>query len=199
MRQAEDRNPRLDVSQRADSNGLPPQYESGAPPVVLRWRTSRRPGSNRLPAAYKAAALPVELRRRGCALGATRTRTVQALDLAPPAVGRPPARSAQGQRGRVGTVGTVRRGIRASGRSPVTLALIAAATRRHGVDPGLRTAARARQYVIDGARRTGIRIACRRLTRCSGPRSALMTRTVSTGCLPSIVAGGRTCGAAAGT
>lgn len=47
---------------------------------------SRRPGSNRPARAYKARALPTELRRHG-ALDAIRTRTVQALDLVPPAVG----------------------------------------------------------------------------------------------------------------
>lgn len=54
------------TSQRPVLNRLPPGYESGAPPVVLRWRVSRRPVSNRLPAAYKAAARPGELRRPEC-------------------------------------------------------------------------------------------------------------------------------------
>ena len=55
--------PRGLASQRAASNRLPPLYESGAPPVVLRWR-SRRRGLNPLPHAYKARAHPVVLHRR---------------------------------------------------------------------------------------------------------------------------------------
>lgn len=45
-------------SQRPGSNRLPPPYESGAPPVVLRWHTSRRRESNPQQSPYKGDAPP---------------------------------------------------------------------------------------------------------------------------------------------
>jgi hypothetical protein len=56
------------VSQRAGSNRLPPGYESGAPPVVLRWPTYPRRDSNphrRRPQRRASTVGP-----QGCALGA---------------------------------------------------------------------------------------------------------------------------------
>jgi hypothetical protein len=70
-------------SQRAGSNRLPPGYESGAPPVVLRWHGAdgrARTGCLRITRAALYLLSFVGVVR---ALGAIRTRTVQILGLVP--------------------------------------------------------------------------------------------------------------------